>query len=235
MNILSLKSIKMAALVVVFGFSASASASLITNGFTFSVASDGSNQSVGNHYHSNTGGAFGNPAGKAEVGRFFSEEVRGLSEYDLTGQSSAISAFVTFNVFNAGGLFNGANDTPFTGTILVDAYAGNNLENISDYQSASIGSVGSFATTGLLIGNILSFDITSIFNAAILASDTSLGIRLQAVPLNPNSEAWTFDNFRLTTDNQSTAVPEPETLVLISIGFAGLALNLIRRRKVRLN
>jgi hypothetical protein len=231
MNILSFNSIKMAALVVVFGFSASASASLITNGFTFAVASAGNDQSVGTHYHSNTGGAFGNPAGKAEVGRFSTEEVRGLSEYDLTGQSSAISAFVTFNVFKAGGLFSGTNDTPFTGTILVEAYAGNNLENISDYQSANIGSVGSFATTGLLVGNILSFDITSIFNAAILASDTSLGIRLQAVPLNPNSQAWTFDNFRLTTDNQSTAVPEPETLALISIGLIGLS-TMRRRNRV---
>jgi hypothetical protein len=36
----------------------------ITNGFTYSVASSG-DQTVGTHYHSNTGGAFGNPAGKA--------------------------------------------------------------------------------------------------------------------------------------------------------------------------
>jgi len=229
MKIKNIGIIKIAALVVAFGFSASASAALITNGFTFAVASSGGDQSVGTHFHSNTGGAYGNPAGKAEVGRYSSEEVRGLSEYNLTGQTSATSAFVTFDVFKAGGLFSGANDTPFTGTIAVEAYAGNNLENISDYQAASIGSVGSFLTTGLLVGNVLSFDITSIFNTAIAASDTSLGIRLRAIPLNPNSQAWTFDSFRLTTDNQST-LPEPASLALFSIGLAGWGAT--RRRKL---
>jgi hypothetical protein len=205
---------------------ASAHADLITNGFTFAVAS-GSDTSVGSHYHSNTGGAFGNPAGKAEVGRYYSEEVRGLSEYNIAGLSSASSAFVTFNVFKAGGLFTGANDFPFNGTIKVDAYAGNNLEDISDYQAASLGSVGAFSTTGLLVGNVLSFDITSIYNGAITGGSTSLGMRLAAYPL-PGDGAWTFDNFRLTTDNLSS-VPEPATLMLLALGLIGLAG--ARRRK----
>lgn len=87
------------------GLSGSASAALITNGFTFAVASAGSNTFAGTHFHNNTGGAFGNPAGKAEVGRFISEEVRGLSEYNLTGLGTSGTAFVTFNVFKLGGLF----------------------------------------------------------------------------------------------------------------------------------
>ena len=164
-----------------------ANADPITNGFTFAVAS-GSDTTVGNHYHSNTGGSFGNPAGKAEVGRYSTEEVRGLSEYSLSGLTNASSAFVTFNVFKQGGLFAGANDFPFTGNINVYAYQGNNTENISDYEATSLGLVGSFGTAGLLVGNVLSFDITSYFNAAIAASDTSLGIRLAAVPLNTTGE-----------------------------------------------
>lgn len=211
-----------------FAFAGGVHAATITDGFTFAVAS-GSNTSVGTHFHSNTGGAFGNPAGKAEVGRYSTEGVRGLSEYNLTGLSAASSAFVTFNVFKAGGLFTGTNDFPFTGTIKVDGYAGNNAENISDYQAASIGAVGSFGTGGLAVGGILSFDITALFNAALANGDTSLGIRLIADPLN-DTGAWTFDTFRLTTDNQTSVVPVPAGLPLMLTGLVVLGYRSFRRR-----
>lgn len=207
-----------------------AQAALITNGFTFSVASDGGNQDSGSHFHSNTGGAFGNPAGKAEVGRFFGEEVRGLSEYTLSGLNASGSAFFTMNVYRQGGLFAGANNTPFSGRILVDAYVGNNLEDISDYQAASLGNVGSFVVNGPglnpAIGDVFSFDITSIFNSAIAAGDTSLGIRLRADRGNVDyaaSEAWTFQDFRLTSDNQTThPAPEPGSMALALLALGGM-------------
>jgi hypothetical protein len=202
-------------------------ATLITNGFTFSVASS-ANTSIGTHYHSNTGGAFGNPAGKAEVGRFSVEEVRGLSEYDISGLGSQASAFVTFNVFKEGGLFTGVNDFPFDGTITVEAYQGNNQEDISDYQATSVGTVGSFSTTGLGVGDILSFDILSILNDAIDNNWVSLGMRLRADPLNTDGGAWTFDNFRLTTTDDST-VPAPPALALLGLGLAGIGFQ--RRRQ----
>lgn len=216
----------------------SAHASLITNGFTFAVASGG-DQDTGTHFHPNTGGAFGNPAGKAEVGRFFGEEVRGLSEYNLAGLTTAASAFVTFTVFKQAGLFAGQNDTPFTGGIKLDAYVGNNTEDISDFQAASIGAVGSFNVDAVALtpalGDVLSFDITSIFNAAITASDASLGIRLVEDRLNaqyPDSKAWTFQDFRLTTDNQSTnRTPEPGSMALVALALFGLGA-LTRRRQV---
>ena len=155
----------------------SANAAIITNGFAYAVASSSSDQSVGGHYHSNAGGVFGNAAGKAEVGNYENEEVRGLSEYSLVGQSAASSAFVTFDVFG-NGLFSGTNDFAFNGFIDVTVYQGNNAEDISDYQATSIGSVGSLSTVGLGIGDIFSFDITTIFNDAIVNGWSSLGIRL---------------------------------------------------------
>ncbi len=214
-----------------------ASAQTITNGFTYAVASGGGAPATGTHYHSNTGGAFGNPAGKAEVGRFSTETVRGLSEYNLASLTAAQSAFVTFDVFKKGGLFAGTNDTPFNGPITIFAYQGNNLEDISDYQATTFATIGTFnvsaATTN--VGDIFSFDITSAFNTAISNGWSSLGIRLQADSLTA-SQAWTFQDFRLTSNNQSTnpnpAVPEPATWAMMIVGFGavGYSLRAAKRR-----
>jgi len=203
-------------------FAGAANAALITNGFTYSVADDFTGPSlVGTHFHSNTGGAFGNPAGKAEVGGFFgTEEVRGLSEYNLAGLSTAGPAFVSFNVYLADGLFGqggGAFD------IDVYAYVGNNAEDLSDWEAATTGLVGSFNTAGLAVGNILSFDVNSLLDAAITAGDPSFGIRLQQRTRDISGPAYTFDNFRLTTTDDTTSVPAPASLALLGIGLAALA------------
>ena len=201
-----------------------AEAVTITEGFTFAVASaDG--PTVGTHFHSSTGGDFGNPAGIAEVGDFFNERVRGLSEYDLTGLASG-PAFVTFEVLDDQGLFPGENDFPFTGDIDIVAYNANNAEDVSDFEAAIIGSIGTFSTSSLVVGNTLSFDISAIYNDALTNGLTSLGIRLQVDDgTDPQGGAWQFNMFRLTTTDDTTggggggAVPEP---ISMALGLMGL-------------
>ena len=227
-------------LVILYAIGSPAYAANITNGFTFSVATSVGG-STGDHFHSSTGGDFGNPAGKAEVGSYngaAGEEVRGLSEYDLTGLGNSSAAFVTFDVFLEGGLFAGVNGFPFDGVIDVVSYSGNNSEDISDFESAVLATVGSFSTIGLSVGDILSFDISTIYNDAIDTSLSSLGMRIQlASGTDTGGGAWTFDNFRLTTDAQTSRVPEPSVLYLFGFGVLTLRLlserNLSKRHPVR--
>jgi hypothetical protein len=197
-----------------------AQAATITPGFTFTVADAFTGASgVGTHFHSNTGGAFGNPAGLAEVGRLVSEEARGLSEYDLTGLAASPTAFVTFQVYSLVGLFGQGS---YQGPIQVVTYLGNNAEDLSDFEAASTGVAGSFNTTGLIVGNTVSLNITALYNAAIANGDVSLGIRLASSPLTSENVAFTFNDFRLTTDDQTTRVPEPMSLALLLGGLAAL-------------
>ncbi|MDY7015844.1 MAG: PEP-CTERM sorting domain-containing protein [Cyanobacteriota bacterium] len=206
-------------------------AAIVRNGLTYAVASDGFNNNIGTHYHSNTGGAFGNPPGKAEVGDFFNEEVRGLSEYDLTGLSASSSALISFDVFKVAGLFLNQNDFPFVGDIDIVAYAGDNSEDLSDYQAATLGTIGTFNTGGLSVGDTLNFDVTSIFNGAIASSLSSLGVRLQtSAGTDARGGAVTFDDFTLTVDD-STVVPEPtSTLGLLALGTLG-AISTVKRKQ----
>lgn len=230
MSTYALRPILLAA-ALALGAAPMAQATLITEGFTFSVADAFTGPvGAGTHFHSNTGGAFGNPAGKAEVGGFFgTEEVRGLSEYSLAGISATGPAFVSFNVFLDNGLF-GQGGGPFL--IDVYAYKGNNLEDLSDFEVASTAFIGSFSTAGLLVGDIVSLDVNAALDAAIGLGDASFGIRLkQHGSRDPFGPAYTFDNFRLTTDNQCTGagcvVPEPGPLAMLGLGLLGLC---VRRR-----
>ena len=208
-----------------FGMFSTANAALITQGFTFAVAS-GCDQISGNHFHSSTGGDFGNPAGKAEVGNFSCEEVRGLSEYDLSGLTTASSAYVTFDAASYG-LFNGVNDFPFNGTIDIVAYQANNNEDISDYSAAVTSVIGSFNTASINIGDVFSFNILAAFNNAINNNWSSFGIRLQTEDTVNDGGAWVFDDFRLTTDDQSTGIPEPSTMAIMLLAALGIA---VRKR-----
>lgn len=198
-----------------------ARATLLADGLTFSVAGDGNGNAIGDHFHSGKPGTYdyegiGVPPYKAEVGWYDVEPIRGLSEFDLSDLSAAPRVYVTFNVFDDGGLFEN-NDDSFFGTILVEAYAANNAQDLSDFSAPAFRTVGSFST-GLDLGDTLAFNITGLFNEAIGRGWRSLGIRLRAgSDTSAYSQAWTFDQFQLIA-----AVPAPGALGLACLGLLGL-------------
>ncbi|MDB4673609.1 VPDSG-CTERM sorting domain-containing protein [Verrucomicrobiales bacterium] len=209
-------------------FIQNSSAVVITPGLTYAAATD-SNTDFATHFHSNSAGAFGTPASKAEVGGFSTttgiEEVRGFSEFDLAGLSAG-PAFISFDVFSAGGLFVGVNDFPFDGTIDIFSYQGNNTEDLIDFEVTATMPVDSFPTAALSVGDSFSFNITSQLDNALTSGWTSLGIRLQTNGGRPaNGGAFAFDNFQLTSSDDSTGTNVPDTgatLALFSIALVGL-------------
>ncbi|WP_125932009.1 hypothetical protein [Thiosocius teredinicola] len=229
-------------LITIGGFSAAIAlsgyghAALITEGLTYTVASAPSEI----HTHSDPSccdsSPFGNPPDKAEVGAFsgepgFVEEIRGFSEFDLTGVTSGSPAYLTFDVYNDGGLFLDVapvvpnNDFPFFGPITIEAFEADGNFTFSDvtdnfFIATSI-VIDTFDTSPLSVGDILSFDVQSVVSDAIDNGWSALGVRLRADPV-VLSGAWTFDQLGLTTTDESTGVPLPATFAFLLIGVAAM-------------
>jgi len=201
----------------------------VTGGLPFTVANDGPGL-AGSHFHSST---LTGDGGFAEVGRLFffddngnevREESRGLSEFDLSGLGTASEAILQFEVLSPGGLFL-ENENPFDGIIALLAYEGDNFESIGDFQITPTFSLGDFPIDPINFsgGEIISLDITALYNSFIADGVSALGIRLENAPLIEGSQAWTFGNFLLTTEvapppPPPTDIPEPATLGLLGLG-----------------
>lgn len=210
----------------------------VTGGLTFTVANDGPG-SAGSHFHSSTQTGDG---GFAEVGRGFfddgnggevREEIRGLSEFDLNGLTTASQAILQFEVLFPGGLF-ADNADPFDGIIALLAYEGDNFESIGDFQITPTFAISDFAINPIDFegGETISLDITALYNSFIANGISALGIRLENAPLVDASLAWTFGNFLLTTETAPPPPPPPgEVPEPATIGLLGLGVALALRRK----
>ncbi len=150
----------------------------------FSVATS-ANGDHGTHYHSHD---------LAEVGDLHNEDIRGLAEFDIDELGTSVhEAILRFSVDQADGLF-GQDGADFLIDVL--SYQGDNGHADGDFEIAATGIVGQFSTNGLSPGGMVSFDVTSLLNAAIADDDGSFGIRLQAATA-PNGGAYTFGEFEL--------------------------------------
>ncbi|MEM9300782.1 MAG: hypothetical protein AAGE01_01645 [Pseudomonadota bacterium] len=165
-------------------------------GDEFTVASDDPYPSdVPTHFHSNNSDPFQVGADQAEVGVYIvpessiDEEVRGLAEFPASS-GGASSSTLSFEVTNVGGLF----DQPGGDfEILLEAYVGNGLEELTDYSAPAIGTIARFQTGGLMVGDVFSYDITSVL-AQALAAEGGLGVRLRPVS-DPMGSAMVFGEF----------------------------------------
>lgn len=172
----------------------------LVGGNEFSVASEtpgGWPDAMPHHYHSDDSDTYSTGTDWMEVGECCDdgnfEEVRGMVEFDLSGAFTADSARVEVQVSKLGGLWDQIGPGDFT--IEVYTYQGNNAEDISDYNIAAT-LLTSFGTSGLSVAQVLQFDVTAAFNAAVGAADTSFGVRLQAAS-EPNDAAVVFGNAAL--------------------------------------
>ena len=96
----------------------------------------------------------------AAVGRWFSEEVRGIFEFDISSLGGFTSASLTFDLADRGSLFYGGGGSNYLGDFNVIAFSGDGDANDSDFSVLGT-LVGMGSAAGLLIGDSLTFDVTS--------------------------------------------------------------------------
>lgn len=217
--------------------SGAASAATVIPGLTFSV----DNSEVGTYFWSApstadcVADASGLSGGCAEVGGGYVvypdtkyENKRGMSEFDLAGQTQAAQATLSFEVYIQSGYFI---QGEWVNADVV-AYQGNNLGELGDWGAPAFASVGSFSTLTAcnfsysLPCDTITFDVTTAYNQAVINGWSALGIRLQD-PNVSETQASIFHHFTL----EVTPVPIPASAWLFGTGLVFLGSVVKRRRK----
>lgn len=136
---------------------------------TYGIASGTFPGSTGTHSHSST---------FAEVGRFeSSEEVRGGAEFSLATLTAPVtSATLSFARHTVNGCCNQASGA---WTVLIESFVADGFGSLSDYSVGTSGTIGTFTTSSVNVGDVLTFDITSLLNSAIDNNNLYFGVRLR--------------------------------------------------------
>lgn len=154
------------------------------------------------------------------------------SEFNLTGQQAASAVMLSFQ-FDGRSAVQFAQQTPSM-PLRLSWYVGDNVAHVSDWRvvevlpsSVSIRShtvFGNFDIDSFASGQVLSFDVTNLFNSAVARGDAALGIGL-------DHSLYSFQYAKLSDFTLTvSAVPEPGTYALMLGGLTLLGLGCRRHR-----
>ena len=148
------------------------------------------------------------------------ELLKGFSEFTISSVSNQSSAFLTFDVLKLGE----GDDGSLRDTVSIFSY--NPLEKrepswaIKDpreinYNRKKVDINASFDTSKLGLGDTVSVDVTSALNSAINNGDSLLGLTFGRNNARSKGNI-TFNNFRLTTEDQTSTASTPTIRAEIS-------------------
>lgn len=166
----------------------------------------------GNHDHSSGGNLIG-------VGYWYSEETRGVVEFDVSSIMSS-NAKLSFKYGPFKGLYYGQ-DREYSGIFNLIAYSSLNANaEYADYSRTGT-LLASYDMTGMAFGDVFTVDISSVL--AGLQSNY-LGFLFDPTSSNDGRYAQesVFEDFRIDTYTRN-AVSTPGTFALMTLAFAGFA------------